>query len=232
MSLTILLAGATGAIGLPLSRLLVAAGHRVHGTTRTSAKAASLEALGVHPVVVDVYDAQALTAAVTPIRPEVVIHQLTDLPAGMQTEDMAAALARNTRLRETGTAHLVAAARAAGSRRMIAQSLAFAYAPGPLPHPESDPIDPAMRGVLSLEGQVMAGPFEGVVLRYGRIWGPGTGFDAPNESCPVHVEAAAQAALLAVERGSGAYNVAEERGEVTTERARRELGWEPGFRLA
>lgn len=232
MSLTILIAGATGAIGLPLSRILVAAGHRVHGTTRARAKAASLEALGIHPVIVDVFDAAALDAAVAPIRPEIVIHQLTDLPAGMRTDDMAAALARNTRLRETGTAHLVEAARAAGCRRMIAQSLAFAYAPGPLPHAEGDPIDPAMRGVLSLESQVLGGPFEGVVLRYGRIWGPGTGFDAPNESCPVHVEAAAQAAFLAVGRGSGTYNVAEETGEVTTERARRELGWEPGFRLS
>lgn len=231
MTLTIFLAGATGAIGIPLCRLLVAAGHRVHGTTRSHEKSAALEALGVEPVLLDVYDADALKAAVTAARPDVVIHQLTDLPAGMETDDMAAALARNTRLREIGTANLVAAARAVGSRRLIAQSLAFVYAPGPQPHAEADPIDEEARGVLSLESQVMAGPFDGVVLRYGRIWGPGTGFDAPNEACPVHVEAAAQAALLALDRGAGIYNIAEETGEVATERARTELGWSPDFRL-
>lgn len=231
MSFTIFLAGATGAIGTPLCRLLIAAGHRVHGTTRSRAKISALEALGVEPVLVDVYDARALSAEVLKAAPEIVIHQLTDLPAAMRTDDMAAALDKNTRLREIGTANLVAAARAAGSRRMIAQSLAFVYAPGPEPHAESDPIDAAARGVLSLEGQVMAGPFEGVVLRYGRIWGPGTGFDAPNEACPVHVEAAAHAAFLTLDRGAGMYNIAEETGEVATARARAELGWHPDFRL-
>lgn len=227
----IFLAGASGAIGRPLARLLVGAGHRVVGTTRSAAKAASLEALGIAATVVDVYDATALREAVVAAAPEIVIHQLTDLPAGMVTDDMAAALDRNTRLREIGTANLLAAARAAGTRRLIAQSLAFVYAPGPLPHAETDLIDSAARGVLSLESQIMAGPFEPVILRYGRIWGPGTGFEAPNESCPVHVEAAAYAAALAVDRGSGAYNIAEETGEVSSDRAERELGWEPGFRL-
>ena len=231
MTVTIFLAGASGAIGRRLSPLLVAAGYRVVGTTRDAAKAPGLAEAGVEPVVLDVYDANALRNAVVTARPEIVMHQLTDLPAGFRTDDLPAALARNARLREIGTANLVAAARAAGSRRVIAQSIAFVYAPGPLPHLESDPIDPAQSGVISLETQVAGGPFEGVVLRYGRLWGPGTGFDAAQPSCHVHVDAAARAALLAAERGRGVYNVAEDDGEVSTERARRELRWEPGFRL-
>lgn len=228
---TIFLAGASGAIGRRLAPMLVRAGHRVVGTTRAADKVSSLGAIGIEPVVVDVYDATGLRNAVVKARPDVVIHQLTDLPAGMHTDDMAAALERNSRLREIGTANLVAAARTAGCTRMIAQSLAFVYAPGPLPHLESDPIDPTSRGVLSLEAQVNGGPFAGVILRYGRIWGPGTGFSAPNEFCPVHVDAAAHAAFLAVEKGRGAYNIADDTGEAAIDKARRELRWEPGFRL-
>lgn len=232
MATTIFLAGASGAIGRRLGPLLVAAGHRVHGTTRSPARASTLETLSVTPVVLDVYDAEATRRALAAVRPEVVIHQLTDLPAGMRTDDMAAALARNTRLREIGTANLVAGAIAAGTvRRLIAQSLAFAYAPGPLPHAEADPIDPAAHGVISLESQVGAAPFAGVVLRYGRLWGPGTGFDAPADACPVHVDAAARAAQIAVTQGSGTYNIAEDTGEVSTERARTDLGWDPSWRL-
>lgn len=231
---TLFLAGASGAIGQRLAPLLVRAGHRVVGTTRRPDKARELEALGVEPVILDVYDAKALREAVAAATPEIVLHQLTDLPAAMKTDDMAGALARNARLREVGTANLLAAAVAAGARRMVAQSLAFVYAPGPLPHAESDPIDPASTGVVSLERQVGEGPFESVILRYGRLWGPGTGFDAPQPGgCAVHVDAAAHAAALAVEtdRGTGVYNIAEETGEATSARARVELGWSPDFRL-
>lgn len=234
MAATIFLAGAAGAIGRLLASLLVEEGHRVVGTTRSAAKAGGLRALGIEPVIVDAYDRDAIRRALVEAAPEIVIHQLTDLPAGMQTDDMAAALARNTTLRVEGTANLVAGAIAAGTvQRMIAQSLAFAYAPGPLPHREDAPITPQALGVLSLEKQVMTAPFEGIVLRYGRLWGPGTGFDAAQDApSPVHVEAAAQAALLAVTHGGpGPYNVAEETGEVSSERARKELGWNPDFRL-
>src|SRR5262252_4743896 len=136
--MNVFLAGASGAIGRRLIPLLRDAGHAVTGTTRSAGKAADLTARGITAVVVDVFDAQALRDAVMRARPEVVIHQLTDLP---QVPDRSAeVLARNSRLRIEGTPNLVAAARAAGATRLIAQSVAFAYADGPEPHREDDAL--------------------------------------------------------------------------------------------
>ena len=238
----IFLAGASGAVGRRLIPLLLADGHSVTGTTRSAAKAAELEAHGVTLVVLDVFDAGALRDAVVNSRPEVVIHQLTDLPQVLDPEQMAASRQRNTRLRVEGTANLVAAARAAGSRRLIAQSIAFAYAGGPEPHAETDPLaslegeDPSAitaRGVRALEDAVLgASGIEGIVLRYGRLYGPGTWYAAASGKGPLHVDAAAHAALLAVTRGAaGIYNIAEDDGALTVEKARKELGFDPAFRL-
>jgi nucleoside-diphosphate-sugar epimerase len=237
----IFLAGATGAIGRRLCRLLAADGYIIIGTTRNPEKAAMLQSLGVTPVVVDVFDAQALRQAVLETRPQVVIHQLTDLPPGLDPRLMAEARARNARLWEVGTKNLVAAAVAAGVERLIAQSLAFVYAPGPLPYIETAPLDVASsdaavalsaRAVASLEHQVLNGPFTGIVLRYGKLYGQGTGFDvAPAGG--VHVDAAADAARLAMTRGeAGIYNIAEEDGTVSCAKARTILGWNSSFRLA
>lgn len=228
----ILVAGATGAIGRVLCRLLRADSHVVFGTTRVASKAAALEQLGVAPLVVDVYDAAALQAATIGARPEVVIHQLTDLPAVLDPTRRSEMLARNARLREVGTRNLVAAAVASGAGRMIAQSIAFAYAPGPLPHDESSPLAPEALAVASLERQVLAGPFDGLVLRYGRLYGPGTWFATRDGTAPVHVDAAADAARRAVSAGSpGVYNIAENNGTVRVDKAIEELGWDPAFRL-
>lgn len=235
----VFLAGATGAIGRPLCRMLVADGWRVTGATRSAAKAPLLRELGVEPVVVDVFDETGLMTAVVAARPSVVIHQLTDLPPALDPALMADALVRNARLREVGTRNLVAAAVAAGARRMVAQSIAFAYAPGPLPYDEEWPLnvaDPVFglsaRGVASLEEQVLAGPFVGIVLRYGKLYGPGTGSDRPPAGGPLHVDDAADAARRATTMGrAGIYNIAEDDGTVTITRAAGELGWRPGFRL-
>jgi len=132
MSKCVFLAGAAGAIGRPLASLLVAEGWRVVGTTRSPDKAAMLSALGVEPAILDVFDAAALADAVGRTRPWVVIHQLTDLPLGLDPGRMVDALVRNARLRDEGTRNLVAAALQAGVRRLIAQSVAFTYADGPL----------------------------------------------------------------------------------------------------
>lgn len=241
MQHTIFLAGASGAIGRRLCRLLVAEGWRVFGTTRSPQKAESLRALGIEPVVVDVFDAERLRQAVGAARPDSVIHQLTDLPPGLDPAQMTEARARNARLREIGTRHLVEAAVAGGARRLIAQSIAFAYAPGPMPYREDAPLNVEApdeaggrnaRGVASLEKQVLEGPFLGMVLRYGRLYGPGTGFDAPPSGGPVHVDAAADAARRAVTRGEvGIYNIAEDDGTVSSAKAIRDLGWDPGFRI-
>ena len=144
---------------------------------------------------------------------------------------MAEARVRNARLRDEGTRNLIAASVRAGARRLVAQSLAFAYAEGPLPHAEDDPLDPEQRGVISLESQVLNAPFEGVVLRYGRLYGPGTGFERAQGPAPLHVDAAARAAFLAAIHGEpGAYNFAEDDGQVSSEKAKRSLGWSADWR--
>ena len=233
------LAGATGAIGRRLAPLFVAAGWRVVGTTRSAEKAPLLREMGVEPVIVDVFDAAALHAALEAARPQVVMHQLTDLPSGLDPARMAGASQRNARIRDEGTRHLVAAAVAAGALRIVAQSIGFAYADGPLPHSENDPLDNdfagqrgvTLRGVASLERQVLQAPLEALVLRYGRLYGPGTGFDAAVGAGPLHVDAAARAAELAVLRGKpGIYNIAEDDGTLACDKAKRELGWNADWR--
>jgi nucleoside-diphosphate-sugar epimerase len=238
----IFLAGATGVIGRRLTPLLVAAGHDVTGTTRSAEKAEALRGQGAHAVVVDVFDRAALHNAVVQARPEIVIHQLTDLPQVFDPERRGDALRRNARLRIEGTANLAAAALSAGARRLIAQSIAFIYADGPEPHAEGDPLAAAegddlnaltSRGVRALEAATLNTPrIAGIVLRYGRLYGPGTWFAAAAGRGPLHVDAAAHAALLAITRGApGIYNIAEDDGAVTIDKARRELGFDPAFRL-
>jgi nucleoside-diphosphate-sugar epimerase len=241
MSYRIFLAGAAGAIGKRLTPLLRGAGHHVAGATRTEAGADILRTLGAEPFKVDVFDAEALLRAVTAARPEIVIHQLTDLPPGLDPTRMAAATSSNARIRDEGTRNLAKAAIAAGARRLIAQSIAWAYAPGPKPHREDDPLDVgaegsravSVGGIIALENWTLKSPpLAGVVLRYGRFYGPGTGADGPIGPMPLHVDAAAHAAFLALDRGDpGVFNIAEPNGEVVTEKARRELGWRADFRL-
>jgi nucleoside-diphosphate-sugar epimerase len=238
----VFLAGAAGAIGRRLVPLLVEAGHAVTGTTRSGETASELRSRGVTAVVLDVFDAAALTDAVVRARPDVVVHQLTDLPKILDRARPPGGFAGNTRLRVEGTANLVAAALAAGARRLIAQSIAFAYAAGREPHAETDPLASpegdsshavTARGVRALEDAVLgAAGLVGVVLRYGRLWGPGTWNPTPSGRGVLHVDAAAHAALLALTRGSaGVYNIAEADGALTTDKAQRELGFNPAFRL-
>jgi nucleoside-diphosphate-sugar epimerase len=167
-----------------------------------------------------------------------VVHQLTDLAgavAGQPVEE--ATLRGNARIRTEGTENLVAAALAAGARRVVAQSIAWLYAPGPEPHDERDPLLPlgptasiSLAAVHALERQVLDDPrFDGVVLRYGRLYGDGTWTPLPPEPPTVSVAGAAEAAALAVARGApGVYNIVDDGGPVANARARHELGWRPG----
>ncbi|MFZ0064926.1 MAG: NAD(P)-dependent oxidoreductase [Pseudolabrys sp.] len=235
----IFLAGAGGVIGRRLTPLLRSAGHAVSGTTRAADKAGALRALGAEPVVVDVFDAQALARAVLAAAPDVVLHQLTDLAFAPGTPQYEEGLARNARLRIEGTRNLVAAAQAASVKRMVAQSVAFAYAPSTGPRIETDPLNLHAEGavrksaeaVAALEQAVLSIP-EGIVLRYGYFYGPGTwSGDVPSRQPSVHVDAAARAALLAVTRGErGIYNVAEDGDAVSSAKAERDLGFDAGFR--
>src|SRR3954447_5316409 len=126
----VFLAGATGVIGRPLSGLLRSAGHEVTGSTRSPAKLAEIEKLGATGVAVDAFDAEGLKRAVVAAKPDVVIHQLTDLPDVSDPAQMAVVREKNARLRIEGTRNLMAATKATGVRRVIAQSIAFVYAPG------------------------------------------------------------------------------------------------------
>jgi nucleoside-diphosphate-sugar epimerase len=239
--MNIFLAGATGVIGSRLVDLLGRDGHAVTGTTRSASKAERLRERGATPVVVDVFDAAALTEAVAAARPEVVIHQLTDLPDIYDPARADAISERNARLRIDGTRHLMEAARAAGVRRAVAQSIAWVYAPGDAAHLETDPLDHAPTGtraltvqaVATLESLTLGTPgIEGIVLRYGRLYGAGTWTEAAAGPAPLHVDAAAQAARLAVTRGeAGIYNVVEEDGAVSAAKARRLLGFDADFRM-
>ena len=200
----VFLAGASGVIGLRLVPLLVAAGHQVAGMTRTPAKAEQLRALGAAPVVCDVYDAAALTGAVEAFGPEIVIHQLTDLPDDVaRIGDFGE---RNSRIRVEGTRNLLAAAAAAGAERVFAQSIAWRLPPG--------------RGaaIADFEAQVLAAG--GVVLRYGQFYGPGTFYeDAPPPPPRVEIDEAARATVrLLGTPGPGVVEVLDPAGECSLRR--------------
>jgi nucleoside-diphosphate-sugar epimerase len=237
MRTRIFLAGASGAIGRPLTAMLVAAGYEVTGTARSQDGAATITAAGARAAFVDVFDAEDLREAMTAGRPDIVIHQVTDLsikPGASLTDQQ---LERNARVREIGTRNLVEATAAVGARRLVAQSIAWLYLPGPEPHTEEEtivPADPATmnrtrQAVIDLERMVTRDPrFEGVVLRYGRLYGPGTWTDVPEVPPTVHVHDAARAAVLAVDHGEpGIYNIADDCAQISNAKARRLLGWIP-----
>ena len=230
----IFVAGAAGAIGRQLIPMLIEAGHAVSGTTRSTERAEWLGTTGAAPVVVDVLDTDELRAAVAEARPDVVIHQLTDLARGFGPDE----LAKTGRLREAGTQNLVDAAVAAGARRLIAQSGAWLYADGTEPHDETHPLrepseapeDASLRGVIELERLVTETPdLDGLVLRYGFFYGPNTAWEPTTAPIPrVSVAAAARAALLSVDQGSpGIYNIVNDDPAISNERARTLLGWRP-----
>jgi len=220
--------------------LLRKAGHDVVGMTRSADAARDMKALGVEPTIVDVFDAEALKRLAMAARPDVVMHQLTDLPRVLNDDaQLAAAYPRNARIRTEGTRNLVAAAKAAGAKRFIVQSVAFAYLPGKEPYVETDPLNlvdgprlVTVRAAADMEEQVLQSGMEGIVLRYGLLYGRGTWSGGPARKPSVHVDAAAQAALLVVTLGApGIYNIADDEGTVSIAKARKDLGFDPAFRL-
>ncbi|WP_055710855.1 NAD-dependent epimerase/dehydratase family protein [Streptomyces torulosus] len=178
----ILVAGATGVVGHPLVGALRERGHEVSALVRKEARDRAPDADGV--VVADALDRAALLSAVSAARPEVIVHQMSALR--LLPDDPPAAFAQTARLRTEGTANLIAAARAAGARRLVAQSIAFAAAPAGEPVLDEDaPLyvdapDPGwaatVGAVAELERQVLGADLEGVVLRYGTLYGPRTAY--------------------------------------------------------
>ncbi|HSD75956.1 MAG TPA: NAD(P)-dependent oxidoreductase [Solirubrobacteraceae bacterium] len=230
----VFVAGATGAIGRPLTRRLLEAGHDVAAMTRSRERAAALRECGVAAVGAAALDAAAATRAIAAARPEVVVHQLTDIPARIRPRRYAEDLAPTGRLRRETGPTFARAARAAGARRLVAQSISFVVRPeGP---PVLDETAPALdlaiaRPALELEEAVLgAEALEGVVLRYGYFYGPGTGFgpggasaeDVRRRRMPIigrgeglmsfiHVEDAAAATVQALDHGApGIYNVTDD----------------------
>jgi nucleoside-diphosphate-sugar epimerase len=228
----VLVAGATGALGRPLVRQLAERGHEVFGTTRSESKADLIRSLGAKPVVADALDPEAVARAVAQSAPEVIVHQATALSGSVDVRHFERSLALTNRLRTEGTDHLLAAGRAVGIERFVAQSFAgwpFARSGGPVKS-EGDPLDPAppqaMRAALEairhLERAVpAAGWTTGIVLRYGGFYGPGTTLAPDGEHIElirkrgfpvvggghgvwsfIHVEDAAEATVAAVEHGS------------------------------
>jgi nucleoside-diphosphate-sugar epimerase len=182
----VFVAGACGAMGRPLVRRLVAAGHEVTGTSRREKRAEDLRAAGARGAVCDVFDGDALVDAITVAEPEVVVHALTALPDRIDWKAKEDPLAATNRLREEGTRNLIAAARAAGVRRLVAESVAFLYEPtGGWVKDEEAPLfthapgraGKAVAALADLERQVLgAEEIEGVVLRFGWFYGPGTSY--------------------------------------------------------
>ena len=233
-------AGASGAIGPRLLPLLAEAGHDVVALTRTPAKAERLAAAGAEPLVCDVLDAGALRAAVVAAKPEAVIHHLTDLPQRMTPGEIKGGLEATNRVRTEGTANLIAAAREAGARRIVAQSIAFAYAPKTSGlYDESDPLfvdGPGLGGegaaaVAELERQVTnAEGLDGLALRFGFWYGPNTAYASDGHFAEemrkrrlpivgdgsavwsfVHVDDVAAATVAALEGGApGVYNITDD----------------------
>jgi nucleoside-diphosphate-sugar epimerase len=191
----IFLAGASGVIGRKLTPMLVEAGHEVAGTTRSDAKAERVRELGASPVVIDVYDAEALRAAVVDWSPDLVMYQLTDLPD--DAAEIPARGAANARIRIEGTANLIAAARAAGADRFLAQSIAWTPSAG-------------NESREALESQVLAYEGVGVVLRYGQFYGPGTYYEAePPDPPRIEIGAAACQTVSNLEAPTGILEIVE-----------------------
>jgi nucleoside-diphosphate-sugar epimerase len=234
----VFLAGASGAIGTPLVRQLVAAGHETTGITSREEKVDGIRRAGARAIVCDALDRPAVEAAVGEARPDVVINQLTRLPQKYNPRSID--YGPTNEVRAEGGTNLIAGARGAGARRFITQSIAFIYAPEGEPIKDEEgrpfedappPFDEGVRALLGHEREVLElEDMQGVVLRYGQFYGPATYF-APGGSIAeqvrkrrfpvvgkgtgissfIHVEDAAGATVAALEHGPpGIYNVVDD----------------------
>jgi nucleoside-diphosphate-sugar epimerase len=235
----VFVAGATGAIGKQLVPRLVAAGHEVHGMTRSESKKAMLADMGAVPVVADALDADQVAEAVGTVKPDAIVHELTAIET-LDMRNFDRAFAMTNRLRTEGTDHLLSAAQAVGVQRFVAQSFFALYerTGGPV-KTEEDPVDPtparemreSVGAIRHLEEAVLGARWtEGIVLRYGGFYGPGTSMEPGAEEYElvrkrkfplvgngagvwsfIHVADAADATVAAIEHGHrGVYNVVDD----------------------
>ncbi|MEI4830687.1 NAD(P)-dependent oxidoreductase [Bacillus sp. FJAT-53711] len=221
----IFLAGATGVIGRSLIPLLVQEGHKVFGMIRDESQARAIIKMGAKPVIADAFDRDAVFTALQESQPDVVIHQITSLSGGSSVD--------NAKIRIEGTENLVDAAKSAGVKQMIAQSISWAYEPGEGPATEEEMLDitapyprkTTIEGIMKLEEKVSQMP-EFVILRYGTLYGPGTWYAKDGIFADqvrrqeiaatdgvvsfLHVDDAARASLLALEWPSGSVNIVDD----------------------
>ena len=196
MAMRVYFAGASGVIGSRLVPLLVDTGHTVGAMTRSAEKADRLAAMGAEPIVCDVFDRSALAAAVRTFSPDLVLHQLTDLPDDV--DKLPAAQELNARIRVEGTRNLLDAVQNWAQVKIVAQSIAWPSDPGP-----------GADAVASLEKAVLE--VNGVVLRYGRFYGPGTYYEGePPEAPRVHIDTAAARTLDALDASPGILTVVDD----------------------
>ena len=234
----VLVAGATGAIGNPLIPALLTAGHEVVGIAGSESGLAALNQAGAEGVIANALDSHAVGAVVRQVKPEAVIDELTSLPKHYTQAEMRAATERDRRIRLEGGRNLQSAAQTAGARKYIVQSTGFFYAPGPGLAVESEPlalqaspnVAGSVRTYMQIEERVLgARRLEGVALRYGFFYGPGTWFHADGDIAEqlrlrqypiagagqgvwswVHIEDAAAATVAALERPPGVYNIVDD----------------------
>jgi nucleoside-diphosphate-sugar epimerase len=191
----IFLAGATGLIGIRLLPLMLADGHVVAAMTRTQGKIDGLRAAGVTPLLCDVFDQNALTTAVKDFQPDLIVHQVTDLPD--QFEKLPDFLAGNNRVRSEGTRNLLAAAQAANASGFVAQSIAWRSGPG------TGPVLEAHENAVISAG--------GIVLRYGQFYGPGTFYERDPPPAPrIHIDDAARRTMPFLVGPSGTFTITDE----------------------
>ena len=239
-NMNVFLAGASGVIGRPLTEYLIAAGHEVTGLTRSAKRAEQLRINGIRAVVGDVFDKPNLIRTVCEAEPDVVIHQLTSLPKKIDPRQIRQALADTNRIRIEGTANLVEAALQAGAKKLVTQSIAFAYEPDPdVIRSEKSPLHtkvPAsyaevIGAVRQLEKITLGSTgLTGIVLRYGFFYGPGTAYDPDGAVAKdvragkmpivgkgegvfsfIHIDDAAAATLAALELiEPGIYNIVDD----------------------
>ena len=234
----VFVAGATGAIGRPLIKSLTLAGHTAFGMVRSQDSSASLADSGAEPIIGDALDAPSVSAAVSKVRPDVIINELTSLPRHYTPTEMKAAAERDARVRLEGNTNLIAAAQQTGVRRFLVQSTGFWYAPGegladegePLAYDASPAVVAGAQRYAELEAMTLGRTeFEGVSLRYGFFYGPGTWFEADGDmgkqvrqqQVPiigsgqgvwswVHIDDAADATAKALDCAPGAYNIVDD----------------------
>jgi 2-alkyl-3-oxoalkanoate reductase len=237
----VFLAGGSGAMGKRLIPKFLFAGHEVVATTRSESRADELHRLGAEAVIVDALDRAAVMQAVMRSEPEAIVHQLTALAGQSDFKHFDRTFALTNRLRTEGTDHLVDAAQAAGVQRLMAQSYGnWNYArSGTAPKTEEDPLDPhppanqaeSLKAIRHLESRVLsADGLDGIVLRYGAFYGPGTGLEIGGDMAElvrkrrfpvvgdgggqwsfIHIDDAAEATVAALEHGRpGIYNIVDD----------------------